>query len=444
MDVTYTIGVSDRFLLGFDSVSDPQDIFAENEQHQKEKKEKSSKHAKQHKKPEQASAKKAPEPEQKTRRDDSRQERNDRTESGRRRDGGGRGGRGGNQDRPNFRRNRDNRRSVEGQDHFENQENQAPSEFRSSGGDRPQRDYRDQGERPPRTEYRDQGDRPRGRGRGRGGRGGRGGFGGSGGGREFRGNKREFDRHSGSDKSSSYKAQEKRDGGGQHNWGNVKDDVKDLNTSNATDESAGNPEWTPQTDGEPNENAPSESVPKEGEENEVNAEDGEEKEPENKEMTLDEYKELQAKERAKSQFNLRRAGEGEDNSQWKQTYILKKEAAKDGDADKHPDIYPKDRPNKQAASDLINFTFADQQGGGRGRGGRRGGRGGPRGGGPGGRGRGGDRDRDRDRDRAGRGGRGGFGGGAGGGGGGRGGRYRDESAILVDNEEEFPSLTPMK
>ncbi|XP_041475441.1 plasminogen activator inhibitor 1 RNA-binding protein-like isoform X1 [Lytechinus variegatus] len=418
MDVTYTIGVSNRFLLDMDTVSDPQDIFAEKEQRMKEKKEKSSK-PKQPKPAKKAEpAKKAPEPEQKSRKEDTRPERSDRPDTGRR---GGRGGRGGNQDRPNYRRNNNNRRS-EGQDsHLENQENQAPSEYRSSGGDRPPRDF--QGDRPPRGDY--QGDRPyRGRGRGRGGpRGGRGGFGGRGGSSDYR--KREFDRHSGSDKSSSFKGQDKREGSGSHNWGNIKDDVKDLNTSNASEEGT-TQEWNQPADGEQSENAPT-TTPKEGEENEGAPEDGEEKEPEKDEMTLDEYKAMVSKERVKTEFNLRRAGEGEDNSQWKQTYVLKKETTKD-DSEKHEYIYQKDHHTKQDASGLINITFSDQTPGGRGRGARRGGRG------AGGRGgeRGGDRGGGRGRggDRMSRGGRGG-----------RGGRYRDESAIAVDNEEEFPSLS---
>lgn len=49
-----------------------------------------------------------------------------------------------------------------------------------------------------------------------------------------------------------------------------------------------------------------------------------EKEPEVIEMTLDEYKAMQANVRSKKDFNLRRPGEGEDNAQWKKTYLLKK------------------------------------------------------------------------------------------------------------------------
>ncbi|XP_030851476.1 TATA-binding protein-associated factor 2N isoform X3 [Strongylocentrotus purpuratus] len=429
MEVVYSIGVSNRFLLDMDTVSDPQDIFVEKEQRMKEKKEKSSK-PKQPKPIKKAEpVKKAPEPEQKSRKEDSRPERSDRPDGGRR--GGGRGGRGGNQDRPNsnYRRN-NNRRSGEGQDgQLENQENQAPSEFRSSGGSRPPREY--QGDRPPRGDYQgdNQGDRAYrggGRGRGRGGpRGGRGGFGGRGGSSEYRG-KREFDRHSGSDK-------------------------RDLNTSNTSEEPT-NPEYIQPVDGEQTENAPK-KTPKEGEENEAALEDGEDKEPEKDEMTLDEYKAMVNKERVKTQFKIRQAGEGEDNSQWKPTYVLKKETTKD-DADKHGEVNPKEHNTKPDAAGLINFTFADQPGSGRGRGARRGRGAGGRGGERGGEGRmerdgerrgerGGERDGDRRGDRGGAGGRGRGGDRMPRGAprGGRGGRYRDDSAIAVDNEEEFPSLS---
>lgn len=49
---------------------------------------------------------------------------------------------------------------------------------------------------------------------------------------------------------------------------------------------------------------------------------GEPAEPEVKEMTLDEWKAAQAGSRTKQQFNVRRAGEGEDPKQWKKTIAL--------------------------------------------------------------------------------------------------------------------------
>lgn len=46
-------------------------------------------------------------------------------------------------------------------------------------------------------------------------------------------------------------------------------------------------------------------------------------EEEQKEMTLDEWKAQKAV-RAKPQYNIRKAGEGEDPSQWKKMYALNK------------------------------------------------------------------------------------------------------------------------
>uniref|UniRef100_H3D6L4 SERPINE1 mRNA binding protein 1a n=1 Tax=Tetraodon nigroviridis TaxID=99883 RepID=H3D6L4_TETNG len=151
------------------------------------------------------------------------------------------------------------------------------------------------------------GDRPmRGRGGGRGGRGGRGRGMGRSDGFDSRG-KREFDRHSGSDRSS-LKGEEKRGGGGSHNWGTVKDELNELDQSNVTEE---NPE------GE--EHPPADSENKENE-----AEDVKDEGP--KEMTLDEWKAMQDKERAKVEFNIRKVNEGED---WQKGFVLHKSKAGD-------------------------------------------------------------------------------------------------------------------
>ena len=53
-------------------------------------------------------------------------------------------------------------------------------------------------------------------------------------------------------------------------------------------------------------------------------EESKEEEPVIKEMTLDEWKNMQEKERAKAHFELRKAGEGEKKGQWKDTKVLKK------------------------------------------------------------------------------------------------------------------------
>lgn len=50
---------------------------------------------------------------------------------------------------------------------------------------------------------------------------------------------------------------------------------------------------------------------------------GEVKDEAAKEMTLDEWKAVQAKEKAKVEFNIRKANEGAD-SQWKKGYVLHK------------------------------------------------------------------------------------------------------------------------
>uniref|UniRef100_A0AAX7USX1 Hyaluronan/mRNA-binding protein domain-containing protein n=1 Tax=Astatotilapia calliptera TaxID=8154 RepID=A0AAX7USX1_ASTCA len=153
------------------------------------------------------------------------------------------------------------------------------------------------------------GDRPpRGRGGGRGGRGGRGRGMGRGDGFDSRG-KRDFDRHSSNDKSTP-KSEEKRGGSGSHNWGNVKDEVSEA-------EQTAPPETTPEGE----ENAPAGSENKENEVEEVKNEGP-------KEMTLDEWKAMQDKERTKVEFNIRKPNEGAD-SQWKKGYVLHKSKSED-------------------------------------------------------------------------------------------------------------------
>ncbi|XP_008405510.1 SERPINE1 mRNA-binding protein 1 isoform X1 [Poecilia reticulata] len=215
------------------------------------------------------------------------------------------------------------------------------------------------------------GDRPmRGRGGGRGGRGGRGRGMGRSDGFDSRG-KREFDRHSGSDRSS-LKGEDKRGGSGSHNWGTVKDELNELDQSNVTEE---NPE------GE--EHPPADSENKR--ENEVE----EQKEEGPKEMTLDEWKAMQDKERAKVEFNIRKANEGAD---WNKGFVLHKSKA---EQDKKGDLTELDIDDskgdeehhfRKPANDItsqLEINFGDLGRPGRGRGGPRGGRGG--------RGRGGER-----------------------------------------------------
>ncbi|KAM4547831.1 SERPINE1 mRNA-binding protein 1 isoform 3-T3 [Odontesthes bonariensis] len=206
----------------------------------------------------------------------------------------------------------------------------------------------------------------RGRGGARGGRGGRGRGMGRSDGFDSRG-KREFDRHSGSDKS--LKGEEKRGGSGSHNWGTVKDELNELDQSNVTEE---NPE------GE--EHPPADSENK----RENEAEEVKEEGP--KEMTLDEWKAMQDKERAKVEFNIRKANEGAD---WNKGFVLHKSKAEATPIqDKKDDVIdpeveePKvddEHHFRKPANDItsqLEINFGDLGRPGRGRGGPRGGRGG--------------------------------------------------------------------
>ncbi|XP_054042265.1 intracellular hyaluronan-binding protein 4 isoform X2 [Rissa tridactyla] len=130
----------------------------------------------------------------------------------------------------------------------------------------------------------------RGRGGGRGGIRGRGRGGGIN--RSFAGfdqrGKREFERQSGSDKIG-VKADDKKRGGGAHNWGTIKDDTSGLELTAAMEKTAETAEQPRASDGEPlNKSA-------EGEPMVVV-----------QEMTLDEWKNLQQQNRPKPEFNIRK------------------------------------------------------------------------------------------------------------------------------------------
>lgn len=290
--------------------------------------------------------------------------------------------RSGNEDRPNHPR--------------ENRDRDLPPRRQQQEG-RPSSGF---GSGPAGGEYRERGEGGRGRGerRGRGGRGGRG----RGGFDRF--GKRDFDRHSGSDKTG-IKATEKREGAGAHNWGTMKDEMEDQLNTTTTNPTEGNPEWS----------GPAEDVenqqPEASEPAEEAAPTQEEQEP--SEMTLDEWKALQSKEKQASAFNVRKPGEGCDNKQWKQTYVLKKKEENEEEEDSEDDDEEEDVDMRRKYVP-IEVVFGDyRRGGGRSRGGR-GGRGGM------------------DR-RGGRGGRGGPSAGRGGGG-------RREQAPNVEDEHDFPSL----
>ncbi|XP_012689615.2 SERPINE1 mRNA binding protein 1a isoform X2 [Clupea harengus] len=238
--------------------------------------------------------------------------------------------------------------------------------------------------------------------------------------------KREFDRHSGSDRSM--KPEEKRGGGGSHNWGTVKDEMGELDQSNVTEEAP-----------EGEEHPPADSENKENEAGEVKDEAA-------KEMTLDEWKAVQAKEKAKVEFNIRKANEGAD-SQWKKGYVLHKSKTENPaiiDTEVEVETKTDDEHHaRKPANDItaqLEINFGDLGRPGRGRGGARGGRGGRGGGGRGGGGGGGRGDG---------GGEAGAGPGPGPGAGPpttrppRGGRTEKQSGVSVpnvDDPEAFPAL----
>lgn len=122
-------------------------------------------------------------------------------------------------------------------------------------------------------------------------------------------------------------------------------------------------------------------APAEGKETEASADTSTEEKPVEEEaqvLTLDEWKALRST-RAKPQYNLRKAGEGEDLTRWKKMYALekKKEGAEEEDEEEEDyDVaaeYPQ-RVGRQKHVLDIDIQFSDSRRGGGGRGGR-GGRG---------------------------------------------------------------------
>lgn len=231
-----------------------------------------------------------------------------------------------------------------------------------------------------------------------------------------RGGKREFDRHSGSERSG-VKPVDKREGSGSYNWGSDKDQIQEIQTSDqlqATELDTSNEE---------KEKAPKEAGEEGGatSEGESGKEDAPKEDEEPKEMTLDEYKAMQKAARVKPEFKLRKAGEGENTNQWKKTYVLKKKEESDDEEESSGEEEvgeEDDHHNKKKYILDIDFQFNDSPGrGGRGRGRGRGGMGrGGRGGERGSRGAG----------------RGGYGG--------RGGRNMKQEAPKMDDECDFPTL----
>lgn len=190
--------------------------------------------------------------------------------------------------------------------------------------------------------------------------------------------KREFDRQSGSDRTG-VKSIDKRDGAGSHNWGSVKEAIDDVN-KNESETNVTNAEGGAKADESGTEPQNEQATAEE----------------EAKELTLDEWKAQQGQ-RIKPTFNIRKAGEGEDTTQWKKMVVLTSNKKKENDSEEEleydPALYPQRVGRQQRVLD-IQFNFNDGRRGGPGGFGGRGGRGGPRPGGFGGgpRSEGGNRD----------------------------------------------------
>lgn len=173
--------------------------------------------------------------------------------------------------------------------------------------------------------------------------------------------KREFDRQSGSNKTG-VKAVEKRDGTGSHNWGSAKLDAKEY--SNFQED------YMPHDTEE--EKGPASDQTKEEQTEQAEAKPVEE---ELKEMTLDEWKAQIAAARSKPQYNLRKAGEGENAAQWDKMIALDKKTT-EVRAEEENEIQ---KIGKQKQVLEIEFHFNDgRRGGLMGRPRGRGGKGAPR------------------------------------------------------------------
>ncbi|XP_011256182.2 plasminogen activator inhibitor 1 RNA-binding protein [Camponotus floridanus] len=370
MENEYTVTVRNKFLLALDESEDPLEVLKvkelEKEAKKKERiseKENKSKQQQQQQQQQQQDGQKsannktpksrvikdAQQPPSKTQ--DPKKDQVEKKSVQPRTSGGDRNVKFSNESREerNNRRNREEGEKPRGQGEFRRgppSENREPREFRNSSETQ-------------RTEYGERRGRGgmRGMGRGRGGPRGRVGF-------DNRG-KREFDRQSGSDKTG-IKPVDKKDGAGSHNWGTHNDEIEESLNQETQEWNNEKPETDPQ-------------APTEVKNGETAADTTVEEKPveeETRELTLDEWKALRST-RAKPQYNLRKAGEGEDLSRWKKMYALEKKKEGNEEEDEEEEEYDAaaeypQRVGRQKRVLGIEIQFSDSRrgSGGRGRGGR--------------------------------------------------------------------------
>ncbi|KAJ9584962.1 hypothetical protein L9F63_020692, partial [Diploptera punctata] len=157
---------------------------------------------------------------------------------------------------------------------------------------------------------------------------------------------------------------DKREGGGAHNWGNHRDDIEELNTSHSSEDqhdwAADKPEGENQQTADSTETKDVE-IGGTGETGELESAPPMEEEP--RELTLDEYKALRGN-RQKPTYNIRKAGEGEDLTQWKKMYALKKKEGEEEEEEEEEydaSEYPQ-RVGRQKHLLDIDIHFADSRG----------------------------------------------------------------------------------
>jgi len=180
---------------------------------------------------------------------------------------------------------------------------------------------------------------------------------------------REFDRHSGSEKTG-VKHIDKKDGAGKGNWGTPEDELAAQDNLNDTQGEQTENNWAARVD--------------ESEEAKRDEDGGDEnKDVHPNFMTLDEYKALRNEINKKNEFNIRQPGEGEDQSKWPKTYLLakKKDEEENEDEDEEEEEEDEEDTEEDKKKSLVNqiqIRFYEPPSSGR-RGERRGGdRRGPR------------------------------------------------------------------
>lgn len=300
MEGVYSIGTRNRFdMIDNDVIEDPHELIRAAQEKPKKEKEAKIKGRKDIK-PIKTAVKTDTSENENTENKRNDRARNDRGRGGRGRGRGGDRGRGGERGRGGGRGRGSSRggfspNSPSNQDGFGFDNNNQPSGG-FGGKYQPRTDVDGYG-----SGFGGDGEDRRG---GRSGYRGRGGRGGGGRGRG-RGGNREFDRRSGSDRSS-VKAVDKRDGSGSYNWGTPQDEI-----NAASEEHSGG--FAPKE----NDDAPTDNV-EQTQDGETAVEEVKDEGP--MEMTFDEYKKKQSETRNKPQFNLRKV-EGENKKGMK---IVKK------------------------------------------------------------------------------------------------------------------------